>query len=166
MAQAAKIVETPQFNVLPAPNDRFSITEAGYRYAEVDVTQPLGHTVEDALRPEYWVNHAHKLKARVFTGEADRSGAIIRLRTEDHSHFAQLYVRAVQDRGLIVQLLGAPISIGSKPKNESGFEVRWNVGKRGYDIIRKSDRELVGDGAKFPTAEAAQEWIEKTTGAG
>ena len=92
--------KTAQLAVLPPATSRFSITESGYAYAEVDVTQPLGHTVEDALHPEYWVHHAYKLKARAFTGEADRAGALLRLRTEDHAHFAMLYVRAVHDKGL------------------------------------------------------------------
>lgn len=153
-------VEAP--HVLPNVNNRFSITESGYTYAEIDVTQPIGHSVEDALRPEYWVHHAGKLKARAFTGEADRAGAIIRLRTDDHAYFAQLYVRAVQDRGLVVQLMGEPVVLGARVAESASFEVKWNVGKRGFDIIRKSDREIVGDGSKFPTRELAQEWIDKT----
>ena len=154
--------KTAQLAVLPPATSRFSITESGYAYAEVDVTQPLGHTVEDALHPEYWVHHAYKLKARAFTGEADRAGALLRLRTEDHAHFAMLYVRAVHDKGLTVQLLGEPFQLGTKAKESPSFEVRWNVGKRGFDVIRKSDREIVADGAKLPTRELADAWIEKT----
>ena len=153
---------TVQLAVLPPANSRFSITESGYAYAEVDVTQPSGHTVEDALHPEYWVHHAYKLKARAFTGEADRAGALLRLRTEDHAHFAMLYVRAVHDKGLTVQLIGEPFQLGTKAKESPSFDIRWNVGKRGFDVIRKSDREIVADGAKLPTRELAEAWIEKT----
>lgn len=148
--------------VLPPANNRFSITESGYAYAEIDVTQPVGHTVEDALRPEYWVHHAHKLKARPLTGEADRTGAKIRLRTDDHAHYAELYVRAVHDRGLVVQPLGSPITLGPKARESSRFEVRWNVGARGFDVIRKSDREVVAPASKLKTREEAESWITET----
>lgn len=159
-----KIVQEkePQLAVLPPANSRFSITESGYTYAEIDVTQPVGHTVDDALHPEYWVHHAYKLKARAFTGEADRTGALLRLRTEDHAHYALLYVRAVHDKGLTVQLLGEPFVLGRQAKETPSFDIRWNVGKRGFDIIRKSDREIVSDGSKNPTRELAEAWIEKT----
>lgn len=154
----AKEKQAPPLPVLPPANHRFSITESGYAYAEIDVTQPVGHTVEDALRPEYWVHHAHKLKARVLTGEADRTGAIIRARTDDHAHFATFYVRAVDDRGLRVQLLNKTV-LGVEGKTHKGYERQWNVGKRGYDIIRQSDRQIVADASRIKTKEDVEAWI-------
>jgi len=148
--------------VLPPSQNRFSITEAGYAYAEIDVTQPVGHSIEDALRPEYWVHHSHKLKARAFTGEADRTGAIIRLRTDDHAYFATLYVRAVGEHGLVMQLLTEPVYLGPKSVETTGFDVRWNVGNRGFDVIRKSDRSIVADSKMIKTREQASIWINET----
>jgi hypothetical protein len=158
-----KVEKEAPLPVLPTSKQRFSITESGYAYAEVDVTQPIGHTVTDALRPEYWVHHTDQLKARPFSGEADRSGAILRLRTDDHAHFATLYVRAVGERGLIVQQIGETTILGLKAVDSKAFTVRWNVGKRGFDIIRNSDSEIVGDASKFSTKEQAQSWINETT---
>lgn len=165
MADPVKPVEklAPPPNVLPAASRHFSIRDSGYAHAEVDVEQPVGHTVDDALRPEYWVNHAHKLKAPAFSGEADRAGAILHLRTQDHAHYARLYVRAVLERGLMLQLL-EKFDLGTKPveKDSDPFKIRWNVGKRGYDVIRSSDNEIVGDASKFPTREMAMQWIAGT----
>jgi hypothetical protein len=141
-----KVEKEAPLPVLPTSKQRFSITESGYAYAEVDVTQPIGHTVTDALRPEYWVHHTDQLKARPFSGEADRSG-----------------VRAVGERGLIVQQIGETTILGLKAVDSKAFTVRWNVGKRGFDIIRNSDSEIVGDASKFSTKEQAQSWINETT---
>jgi hypothetical protein len=159
--KAIEVVKEVPLPVLPTANHRFSITESGYAYAEIDVTQPVGHSVQDALRPEYWVHHASKLKARAFTAEADRAGAIIRLRTDDHAHYAQLYVRAVHERGLEVQVLGEVFHLGANVDGTKAFDVRWNVGKRAFDVIRNSDREIVASGLK--TKEAAVGWITETT---
>lgn len=163
MAEAAlaeKPVEKKEaaLAVLPTSNNRFSIKESGYAYAEVDVTQPVGHTVEDALRPEYWVHHAHKLQARALTGEADRTGARLTLRTDDHAHIAELYVRAVDARGLRVQLISKAI-LGGESKTHKGYEKQWNVGARGYDIIRTTDRQIVASASKIKTKEDVEAWI-------
>ena len=143
------------------------IAESGHLYGHFDVKLPLGITVKDALRPEFRVPVVHLFKPTPITGAGDATGSVIELRTEDHAFYAQLYVRAVQERGLVVELM-APDKAGvcyfgpKKVANGEAFETRWNVGKRGYDIIRKSDREIVGDGTKFPTKEMANDWIVKT----
>jgi len=142
---------------------RASFQSSEFAYANLSATLPVGWTVEDALKPEFWVHVTDMLQKTPVTNEPDKAGAIIELRTVDHAFYARVYVRAVQERGLIVQLLGEPVYFGPKEvKAASQFEVRWNVGKRGFDIIRKSDREIVGDGSKIPTKEAAQDWIDKT----
>jgi hypothetical protein len=139
-----------------------SLQSSEFAYARMSATLPVGWTLEDALKPEFWVRVVHKFQKTPVTGEPDKTGAIIELRTVDHAFYAQLYVRAVQEKGLIVQLIGEPQYFGSVTVESNGFDIRWNVGKRGYDIIRKTDREIVGDGAKFPTKELANEWIAKT----
>lgn len=133
-----------------------------HRYGRMHVTLPVGWTIEDALKPEFWANVANQFRKVEMTNDPDRIGTIIELRTIDHAFYAEVYVRAVQERGLVVQLLGEPVYFGPKAVESTAFEVRWNVARRGYDIIRKSDREIVGEAAKFPTREAAQDWIEKT----
>lgn len=152
--------KAPPLPVLPPTNDRFSITESGYAYAEVDVRLPVGHTLEDALRPEYWVHHASKLKARAFTAEPDRAGAKIRLRTDDHAWYCECYVRAVDDGGLRLQVILGPVRLGpAEAKQHKGYEKRWNVGARGYDILRLSDNQIVANASKIKTREDADNWI-------
>lgn len=148
-----------ELHVLPGSNDRFVPTDSAFAYATIQVRQPVGHTIEDALRPEYWVHHSHRLKANPITGQADWAGAKLELHIDDHSHYAELYVRAVMERALIVQIINGPHYLGIKSAETTGYEDRWNVGRRGFDVIRKSDRQIVGH---FPTRELAKAWIDET----
>jgi len=132
---------------------------AEYAFATFSAVLPVGWTVEDALKPEFWVHVAGKFSKDAFTGDPDKAGAIIELRTIDHAFYARLYVRAVQERGLIVQMMGEPVYLGQQQVKTEGYEINWNVGKRGYDVIRKSDRSIVADGAKLKTKEQAQSWV-------
>jgi hypothetical protein len=160
-AKVVKRPEAPRANILPPGRQYFVITEAGVAFAKFDVTQPIGHTIEDALRPEYWVNHARFLKAPS-AGERDFAGSKLELHTQDHAHYAILYVRAVLENSLIVEMIGEPTYFGNPMTDSGHFRAVWNVGKRGYDIINETDRTLAADGAKFPTKEMAQAWIDKT----
>lgn len=152
----------PETNKLPGASDRFSIRESSFAYPEIDVTIPVEHTVEDALKREYWVHHAHKLKRPAFSGGSDRVGALIYLRRDDHNLFALLYVRAIMDGSLIVGLVGQPVYFGPKDSVDTErHTARWSEAKIGYDIIRKADQQLVGDGSRIKTLEMAADEIRR-----
>lgn len=137
--------------------------ESEFAYADISVTMPVGHTIEDALKPEYWSHVAHRLQQNVLTGAPDRSGAIIRLRSEDHAFFAKLYVRAVRKDSLEVALIGEPTYFGPKGGTKSDkYDTRWNVGARGYDVVRKSDGAIVGRAADLKLKEDAVAFIRDT----
>lgn len=152
----------PEFKQTPTLHfSKFCVE--GQQYIQFTATMPIGHTLEDALNPEYWVHVCHILQAPTNSNEPDRSGSIIELRTEDHSMYTRLYVRAVLERGLTVEVIKDGVTyFGPKEMADEKFDTRWNVGKRGWDIIRQSDKEIVGDGSEFKTKEMANEWIEKT----
>jgi hypothetical protein len=147
----------------PRALKRSAFQSGEFAYARMSATLPAGWDIEDALRPEFWVHVVDQFKKNPFTNDPDRVGAIIELRSEDHAFFAEVYVRAVQERGMVVALIGEPTYFGPKEIKADGFEVRWNVGKRGFDIIRKSDREIVAGGDRIKTREQAQAWIGQTT---
>jgi hypothetical protein len=152
--------ETPP-NALPAADSYFKPIGTEGDFGTIQVVQPQGHTIEDALRPEYWAHHAHKLKGSTMTGVPgkDWAGSIIQLRTEDHAHYAELYVRAVLERALAVQLNQQPEYFGIKAVETKRFRTRWNGAKKAVDVIRKSDNQIVATAA---TKELAKDWIEKT----
>jgi hypothetical protein len=139
--------------------------QSEFANARMSVSLPVGWTFEDTLKPEFWVNVAHLFHKQPHTNEPDKAGAVIEIRTEDHAFYAELYVRAVQERGFIVATLREPVYFGPKKTAVPGFKTRWNVGARGYDIIRLSDKEIVGHAADFKVKEHALAWIEDTIAA-
>lgn len=139
-------------------SDRFFQQEE-FAYARMSATLPEGIDFLDILRPEYWANVAYKLKADNMTGRRDLSGTIISVRTADHAFYAELYVRAVSDRGLVVGVLKEPVYFGPKEIKSNQYKSRWNPGKKGWEIQRVSDNEIVA--GPFPIKEAVQDWIDK-----
>lgn len=133
---------------------------AEFAFGRFSAVLPVGDTIADAVKPEYWRDVAVKLSKNPFTGDPDKAGSIIEIRTVDHAFYAELYVRAVQERGLIVHLIREPVYFGPKQVKTGAYEINWNVGKRGYDVIRKSDRSIVADGTKIKTKEQAQAWVD------
>jgi len=113
---------------------------------------PEGHTVEDTLRPAYWSSIA-----RFFDGKFHN---FIDVLNDEHSLYARLYVRAVQENQMIVTQIGETQIFGPVAVEiDSALEPRWNVGKRGYDIVRKADGMVIQDGSKFGVKEQALAWI-------
>lgn len=118
---------------------------------------PDGYTLEDALRPQFWAHVANQMKSA--PGERKGVGDIIEIRNFDHSAYAELYVRGVGDNEVFVAVM-VDRAVAPEIKQESAaLDVRWNVGKRGYDIVRVGDKAVVQDGAKFPLREQAVAWI-------
>lgn len=149
-----------------------------YANPPLQVTLPPEWDFADALRPEFWSGVAHRFKAG--DGQADRRGAIIHVNTEDGRFVADLVVVAVQDRGLIVECIGPahdkagkgiPYYLGAEAQEEASrvfgreaqFEIKWNVGARGWSIIRNSDRQVVNQPSQFPRKEDAVAWVRKMT---
>lgn len=124
------------------------------------VVLPEGYTVEDALQPAFWANVARLLERRFHY--------FIDILNDEHSLYARLYVRAVQENQLIVSQIGKTQTFGPdtetfgpSPINKGGaLAAKWNVGKRGYDVVRVADGQIVQDGSKFGVKEQALAWID------
>lgn len=149
----------------------FRWEEAFFAYGYAYATLPVGWAFEECLKPEFWVNVVRHFKANPMTGSGDRAGSKIEVRSEDHAFIGYLYVRAVLSGGLLVECIGPnvdakgnaclPRYLGEKVEKIVGYDVKWNVGKRKFDIVRQIDGEIVGDA---PTKELAAGWIARTTG--
>lgn len=142
-------------------NERYFEQEE-FKFARMSATLPVGTTLEDALKPEFWSRVAYRLrpKSSMDSRPRDYAGSIISVRTEDHSMYAELYVRAIGESSLTVALIGQPTYFGLKEVQSDKYRIHWNVGKRGYDVIRNSDGAIVADGIKIKTKEQAQTWID------
>lgn len=157
MTKPAKAEEPPK-RVKPTS---FRAT-SDYIFARFAIILPVGWILDDVLDPDAWAHVAHILDRNKITNEPARVGTLIEVRTEDHAFYAELYVRAVRDMALDVQVL-QHVPLGPKvEKKSANFDVRWNVGKRGFDVVRKSDGAIVASG--LPKKEDAYAWIDKIAG--
>lgn len=178
-APAAPVVQKTMREQQPPTLKPSEFEESQYAFLDVSAKVPAGIAFEDVLRPTYWTNVVQIFKRDKLAGGTDRAGAFIHVRTEDHAFYAKLYVRAVLERGLIVQCVGPSVDpetgkacpidlatggpwVGQTALDTAAFDLKWNATKRGFDIIRKSDQQVVADGSSFPTRELAVEWINKT----
>ena len=165
------MAEAKQEQVYKAKESDFRI-EGQYAFTRSSLTLPVGVPFEAVLHPEFWVALSHMFKKNPQSGTPDRTGGIIEVRTEDNAFFGEVYVRAVRGNLLDVACIGpvmengqpSPVYFGPKDPTVTGYEIRWNIGKRGFDIIRNSDRTIVEDAEKFPTKELAIKWLNEVAG--
>jgi len=136
-----------------------------FAFARMAVVLPVGWTFEETLLPEFWSNVAHMFHPQPVTNTPDLAGAIFELRTQDHAFYAELYVRAVGEKELIVSVLRDPVYFGPKSVDTKQYNTRWNVGARGHDVIRVSDGAIVSPAKDNKTKESAWKWIEDTVAA-
>lgn len=115
---------------------------AEYAYTRYCVEIPAGMNIKEMLDPEYWSHVSHKFQHPGGTGKPDQRGAIIEVRSEDDAVYAELYVTAVQERGVKVEILREH-KIGPKLVASAKYNIRWNPGIKEHEIVRMSDKEVV-----------------------
>lgn len=135
---------------------------AEHAYGRHSATLPVGWTIDDVLAPESWSEVAHLLDGNKMNNTKPQVGAVIEVRTEDHAFYAEIYVRAVEKMALHVDVIQFK-PLGPQEAKETGkFDVRWNVGRRCYEVVRLSDKHIVA--TDLPKKEDAYSWIEQTAG--
>ena len=139
----------------------FSITEPGYQAGRFGCILKIGQSFEDALHPEFWAPVAGRLCGNKLTGAKDQTGSIIEVRTEDHRFYAELYIRAVYPNSIKVAILREPVMLEPKAAVETSetFKLRWNPGKKIHEVIRDSDKQIIGQG--FKVKEDALKFIDE-----
>jgi len=158
MNAVAKI--QPEEQAKKVKQSTFQLAE--HAYGRRSVTLPVGWTIDDILAPEAWSEVAHLLVGNKLNGIPPQDGTVIEVRTQDHAFYAELYVRAVEKMALHAEVIQYK-PLGPQEVEDTGkFDIRWNVGRRGFDVIRKSDKQIVAEG--LPKKEDAIAWIEQTIG--
>lgn len=136
---------------------------AEFAFARFSVSLPVGWSFEETLKPEFWSVVAHRLQRDVMANSSDKSGAVIEIRTRDHAFYGELYVTAVQEKGLAVTVLREPVYFGPQEIPETGaYRAQWDDAKRGFDIIRKSDGSIVADGSRIKNRAMVKSWIDQS----
>lgn len=138
------------------------LQEAQYAYGRFSVTIDPEWSLADVLKPEFWSNVSHRFAFDKVTQTSSQRGAIIDVRKEDNSLYAELYVVDADKTSLTVELL-RKYEFGKKLNTveSTQYESRWNAGKKAYQVIRNSDREVV---EQFKSKADALDWIVKQDG--
>lgn len=117
------------------------------------LTMREGVTFEDVMKPAFWTSLADKFS--VGTQFHNRVSVV----NEEHSFFAELYVRSVQENQVIVEPIVGPHYFDTVEVSEDATLVpKWNLGKRSFEAVRSADNKPVQGG--FATKEQCVEWID------
>ena len=117
-----------------------------------------GQTLDEALVPEFWSDVARGDQRGMMAGD------VVELRSFDHSFFAEIYVRKVEQGSATVALIRSTDFIDRKAEAKAeaaphaALATRWNPGRQCFEVIRSSDKEVVSTGHKLK--EDAKAWIE------
>jgi hypothetical protein len=114
-------------------------------------------SLEDALKPEFWVDLAPQVIGHDPTNLKGR-GDIIELRKLDTGLYAELIITEVNKAYLKVRLQHKDQPPVAEVSEASPLATKWNVGKRMHDVIRKADGQVLAAG--FQSKEKAIEWID------
>jgi hypothetical protein len=120
---------------------------AAYAHNRWAATLEFGVALEEALKPEFWAHVAKRFKP----------GDIVEVRADDGSFYADLYVRAVGAVFAKVEVLFAKELGAGLAADTDKLDVKWNVGKRCFSVVRKSDNSVVREG--FQIKEDAIAWM-------
>jgi hypothetical protein len=113
-------------------------------------------TLEDALEPTFWAHKADQISG---SNKASPKGIgdIIEVRNFDRSEYAELLVREVGPGFVKVKVLRSFGDDAPTLAADCPLQFTWNVGRRSYDVTRKTDKSVVSQG--HPTKDAAVRWI-------
>jgi len=120
-----------------------------YKYTMRD-----GVVFDDLLRPEYWAAEADTF------GVGTGYDHTIEVFNPEKRFYARLYVTNVRPNEVEVTLLDGPKTWGEVELRED-YQPEWNFGKKGYDIMRMSDKKIIHPAVKGGSKEQAQSWIDE-----
>lgn len=105
------------------------------------IEAPIGHTLEDMLKPEYWCHVAKKMQPR---------GRVL-VDAEDNSWSAQLLVVKVTDVAAVVAVerftkFAVEVAQTAAPSKADDYEVEYKGTVAKWRIRRKSDGATISDG--------------------
>lgn len=120
--------------------------------AELDETQSL----EDALEERFWSDQSAQIMGHDKTNPKGR-GDIIEIRKLDTGLFAELLVTAIGAGFVRVSLLRKQEPAAVAIPEGVPFTTKWNVGRRGHEVIRKGDNAVMA--GPFQTKDEAAAWI-------
>ena len=114
------------------------------------VNAEIEHTLDDCLRPSYWMHMAQQLSPYDHIEE----------RSEDGTWIAQLVVMQVERAWAKVALMSKyEFKMETMPDAPREHVIEWKGAQHKHTVIRISDRALIRDG--FKTKEEAEGWLRE-----
>lgn len=113
-------------------------------------------TLQNALEGPFWTDAAEIIKG--FDGKGGRQD-IIELRKPDTGDYWELMIDEIGKGYLRVRVIYRDTPPAVSVPDDSPLAVKWIVGNKTYDVIRKLDGEVLARG--FQTKRLAAEWIAK-----
>ena len=112
-----------------------------------------GVTFKDVLEPVYWTTLAEML------GVGTHFHPMIHVVNKEHTFYALLYARSVQENQVFVEVLIEPRTYGEVETDEGAtMEIKFNQKSEKWYVRRKLDRQIIKGG--LHTSEQAQEWLD------
>jgi hypothetical protein len=105
---------------------------------------PTGTSLEDALKPEFWINFAKRLRP------CDQ----IELIPEDMSFFATVLVVDADSFGANVKVIHSidlDADVIAQQSQTSEYDVRWGGPHDKFRVVRKSDNAVISKGHQNKT---------------
>lgn len=112
--------------------------------------------------PELWESTARKFQMTIGGGPGYHN--MVTVLNERHTLFGWFSVRAISDNQVTLDPIIPLTWFGpdvKEPVPGTNLKPKWNVGRKGWDVVRVSDGRVVQEGSKFKTTEMALAWIKE-----
>lgn len=129
---------------MSTPLNPTRLQRAEHYFSIYAVVLPEGTSLDDAMKPEYWVHVANRL----------RQHDTIRIIPEDGGYFAEALVTAAGHGFAKVKLLRYESleEDGAEPAETDPSYVKWGGPHSKWRVIRRSDGQVLKEGLTKPDA--------------
>lgn len=114
-----------------------------------------GQTLDDVMHPAFWANVVNQIMGHAQTGGR---GDIIEVRKIETGLYAEFMVTEIGPGFVKLIPLRAVEPPAVEIAENAPLTVKWNVGKRCHDVIRRGDNAVMQSG--FQSKAGAAAWIE------
>ena len=142
--------------------------DPGQRWLQHEIQVPFDTKFEDLLRPEAWALLSAQFMGDALTGIKEGIGSTLLVKTEDMAWEAKFTILfAAKERMEVVcngpcfdeNGDGQPFYFQKEEIESDRYNVSWDPGNRGYNIVRKSDNAIVAQAKDVRTRHMAAAWL-------
>lgn len=140
----------------PATMQTRNFEAAGFRYNRWQADLDENQTLEQALEPTFWRHVSTKIMGHNQATPKGR-GDLIEVRKLDTGLYAELLITEIGNGYVKVAMLRMAEPDVADVPDDAPFLTRWNVGKRGHEVLRRADKMVMS--GPFQSKAGAVAWI-------